>query len=153
MFESVTKHRWKTSCLEYKGNVFPLDYKKALSKFVLVAHTLLIRHWGGRGRWICEFEASLVYTVSSRSGKHIQRSLVLQHCYAREMLVILKHTQEPIWCDSQQGLYSIQACSDPPIHHHHAGSFWWCVCGGSKEYLIRARFYSKQQAGNTCANS
>jgi hypothetical protein len=28
---------------------------------------------GGRGRWICEFKASLVYKVSSRTARAIQR--------------------------------------------------------------------------------
>jgi hypothetical protein len=31
---------------------------------------------GGRGRWISEFEASLVYTVSSRTARAIQRNHV-----------------------------------------------------------------------------
>jgi hypothetical protein len=29
---------------------------------------------GGRGRWISEFEASLVYKVSSRTARNIQRN-------------------------------------------------------------------------------
>jgi hypothetical protein len=33
---------------------------------------------GGRGRWISEFEASLVYRVSSRTARAIQRNLVLK---------------------------------------------------------------------------
>jgi hypothetical protein len=31
---------------------------------------------GGRGRWISEFEASLVYKVSSRTARDIQRNPV-----------------------------------------------------------------------------
>jgi hypothetical protein len=31
---------------------------------------------GGRGRWISELKASLVYKVSSRTAKAIQRNLV-----------------------------------------------------------------------------
>ena len=31
---------------------------------------------GGRGRWIFEFEASLVYRVSSRTARAIQRNPV-----------------------------------------------------------------------------
>jgi hypothetical protein len=30
---------------------------------------------GGRGRWISEFKASLVYKVSSRTARAIQRTL------------------------------------------------------------------------------
>jgi hypothetical protein len=33
----------------------------------------------GRGRWISEFEASLVYKVSSRIAKAIQRNPVLKN--------------------------------------------------------------------------
>jgi hypothetical protein len=34
------------------------------------------RKEGGRGRWISEFEASLVYKVSSRTARAIQRNPV-----------------------------------------------------------------------------
>jgi hypothetical protein len=33
----------------------------------------------GRGRWISEFEASLVYKVSSSTARAIQRNLVLKN--------------------------------------------------------------------------
>jgi hypothetical protein len=33
---------------------------------------------GGRGRWISEFESSLIYRVSSRTARTIQRSSVLK---------------------------------------------------------------------------
>jgi uncharacterized protein (DUF2252 family) len=33
---------------------------------------------GGRGRWISEFQASLVYRVSSRTARAIQRNPVLK---------------------------------------------------------------------------
>jgi hypothetical protein len=33
---------------------------------------------GGRGRWISEFEASLVYRVSSRTARATQRNPVLK---------------------------------------------------------------------------
>jgi uncharacterized protein (DUF2252 family) len=33
---------------------------------------------GGRGRWISEFEASLVYRVSSRTARAAQRNPVLK---------------------------------------------------------------------------
>jgi hypothetical protein len=35
-----------------------------------------VRDTGGRGRWISEFEASLVYRVSSRTPRAIQRNTV-----------------------------------------------------------------------------
>jgi hypothetical protein len=34
---------------------------------------------GGRGRWISEFKASLVYRVSSRTARAIQRNPVLKN--------------------------------------------------------------------------
>jgi hypothetical protein len=34
------------------------------------------QHSGGRGRWIFEFEASLVYRVSSRTARATQRNPV-----------------------------------------------------------------------------
>jgi hypothetical protein len=37
------------------------------------------QHLGGRGRWISEFEASLVYSVSSRTARAIQRNPVLKN--------------------------------------------------------------------------
>jgi hypothetical protein len=36
---------------------------------------------GGRGRWISEFEASLVYRVSSRTARATQRNLVSRESY------------------------------------------------------------------------
>jgi hypothetical protein len=36
----------------------------------------LILHFGGRGRWISEFKASLVYRVSSRTARATQRNPV-----------------------------------------------------------------------------
>ena len=36
-------------------------------------------HLGGRGRWISEFEASLVYQVSSRTARATQRNPVLKN--------------------------------------------------------------------------
>jgi hypothetical protein len=34
---------------------------------------------GGRGRWISEFEASLVYRMSSRTARAIQRNPILKN--------------------------------------------------------------------------
>jgi hypothetical protein len=39
-------------------------------------HTPLIPALGGRGRWISEFEASLVYRVSFRTARATQRNPV-----------------------------------------------------------------------------
>jgi hypothetical protein len=42
----------------------------------VVAHAFNPKHLGGRGRQISEFEASLVYRVSSRTAGTIQRNPV-----------------------------------------------------------------------------
>jgi hypothetical protein len=39
-------------------------------------HTPFIPALGGRGRWISEFKASLIYRVSSRTASATQRNLV-----------------------------------------------------------------------------
>jgi hypothetical protein len=39
-------------------------------------HPPLIPHLGGRGRWISEFEASLVYRVSSRTARTTEKNPV-----------------------------------------------------------------------------
>jgi hypothetical protein len=42
----------------------------------VVAHAFNSSTLGGRGRWISEFEASLVYRVSSRTARVTQRNPV-----------------------------------------------------------------------------
>jgi hypothetical protein len=42
----------------------------------VVAHAFNLKHSGGRGRRISEFEASLVYRVSSRTARATQRNPV-----------------------------------------------------------------------------
>jgi hypothetical protein len=44
----------------------------------MVVHAFNPQHLGGRGRWISEFKASLVYRVSSRTAKATQRNPVLK---------------------------------------------------------------------------
>jgi hypothetical protein len=41
--------------------------------------SLQYQHLGGRGRWISEFEASLVYIVSSMTAKTTQRNPVSEN--------------------------------------------------------------------------
>jgi hypothetical protein len=45
---------------------------------------------GGRGRWVSEFEASLVYRVSSRTARTIQRNPV-----SKNQKQINKQTNKP----------------------------------------------------------
>jgi hypothetical protein len=51
---------------------------RIFSKLGMVAHAMChyYQHLGDRGRWICEFEASLVYRASSRTARSIQRKPV-----------------------------------------------------------------------------
>jgi hypothetical protein len=42
----------------------------------VVAHTFNPSTWGGRGRQTSEFEASLIYRVSSRTARATQRNPV-----------------------------------------------------------------------------
>jgi hypothetical protein len=42
----------------------------------MMAHAFNPSNSGGRGRWISEFEASLVYRVSSMTARAIQRNPV-----------------------------------------------------------------------------
>jgi hypothetical protein len=42
----------------------------------VVVYTFKSQHLGGRGRWISEFEASLVYRVRSRTARAIQRNTI-----------------------------------------------------------------------------
>jgi uncharacterized protein (DUF2252 family) len=42
----------------------------------VVVHAFKSQHLGGRGRWISDFEASLVYRVSSRTARAKQRKPV-----------------------------------------------------------------------------
>ena len=46
------------------------------SSWAAVAHYCNLSTLGGRGRWISEFETSLVYRVSSRTARAIQRNPV-----------------------------------------------------------------------------
>jgi hypothetical protein len=50
----------------------------ALAGQAVVAHAFNPSTWGGRGRRTSEFEASLVYRVSSRTARAIQRNPVLK---------------------------------------------------------------------------
>jgi hypothetical protein len=47
--------------------------------YLLKLNNMPPKHSGGRGRWISEFEASLVYKVSSGTARAIQRNPVLKN--------------------------------------------------------------------------
>ena len=50
--------------------------KNSTRSRAVVVHACNPSTLGGRGRWISEFEASLVYRVSSRTARAIQRNPV-----------------------------------------------------------------------------
>jgi hypothetical protein len=60
---------------------------------------------GGRGRWISEFEASLVYRVSSRAARATQRNPVWKKKKKRKkknMKTLIQRSQ-PVACDPVWG--------------------------------------------------
>ena len=61
--------------------------------WAVVAHARLeSQHLGGRGRRISEFEASLVYRVSSRTARAIQRNPVSKKQKQKARRGLLRHT-------------------------------------------------------------
>jgi hypothetical protein len=47
---------------------------------------------GGRGKWISKFEASLVYRVSSRTARAIQRNPVLEKSLELELQAVVSQS-------------------------------------------------------------
>jgi hypothetical protein len=64
------------------------------------------QHSRGRGRWISEFEVSLVYRVSSRTARAIQRNPVSKkNKNKKQKNLYLKHTEA--WTFHMQKIYQI----------------------------------------------
>jgi hypothetical protein len=61
---------------DWATNKNPISKKKKKKKVQSWAWWFLSQHSGGRGRQISEFEASLVYKVSSRAARTTQRNPV-----------------------------------------------------------------------------
>jgi hypothetical protein len=61
---------------EYKFYVHARVIMQTKDKSVDLCRAVVAHALGGRGRWISEFEASLVYKVSSRTASAIQRNAV-----------------------------------------------------------------------------
>jgi hypothetical protein len=57
---------------------------------------------GGRGRWISEFEASLVYKVSSRTARAIQRNLLSKNKNKTKQNKTNKQQQKRQQVDTEQ---------------------------------------------------
>jgi hypothetical protein len=60
---------------------------------VVVAHAFESQHLGGRGRWISEFEASLVYRVSSGAARATQRNPVSKNQKPKQNKTKFKKSQ------------------------------------------------------------
>jgi hypothetical protein len=67
------------------------------SKLGVVAHTSLIPALRGIGRWISEFEASLVYKVSSRTARVIQSNPVSQNKQTKKIVCSLSSVECCVW--------------------------------------------------------
>jgi hypothetical protein len=52
---------------------------------------------GGRGRWISEFKASLVYRVRSRTARTMQRNPISKKNKQTKMLITRTFQLEMIW--------------------------------------------------------
>jgi hypothetical protein len=58
---------------------------------------------GGRGRWISEFEASLVYRVSSRTAMTIQRNPVSKNQKTNKQKKMMRASMVPQWEQQSEG--------------------------------------------------
>ena len=72
----MTIHRKHKYCNFVVINTIPgtqenLSGQPLISYYMLVTDSFSLSTWGGRGRQISEFEASLVYTVNSRLARDI----------------------------------------------------------------------------------
>jgi hypothetical protein len=61
----------------------------------VVVHAFNPSTWGGRGKWISEFEASLVYKVSSRTAKATQRNPVSKSKTKQNKTTTTKKPNQP----------------------------------------------------------
>jgi hypothetical protein len=77
------------------------------------------QHLGGKGRWISEFQASLVYRVSSRTARATQRNPVSKNSPHKKKEDIKSLGTEVIdrcslpcgWWESNQDLWKSRQCS------------------------------------------
>jgi hypothetical protein len=70
------------------------------------------QHSGGRGRWISEFKASLVYKVRSRTARAIQRNPVSKKKKKRKFLA--KYGGSPSVVPAHRRLKLEDYCFFPP---------------------------------------
>ena len=71
----------------------------------VVAHSFNPKHLGGRGRRISEFEASLVYKVSSRTARATQRNAVSKKQHAHKFKTDVDARSQPSdWAMEELGV-------------------------------------------------
>jgi hypothetical protein len=58
-------HHTKTQQREFQTN-YSYEYRCKNTQY----NTWKLQHFGGRGRWICEFKASMFYRVSARTQRN-----------------------------------------------------------------------------------
>ena len=86
---------------------------------------------GGRGRWISEFEASLVYKVSSRTARATQRNPVLRKTKNKKQTnkkkdIENKNEPDP-WASSLVMFYLLCILPDDIGYTEMWGMGWWSV--------------------------
>jgi hypothetical protein len=79
---------------------------------------------GGRGRWISEFEASLVYRVSSRTARATQRNPVLER-------------KKKNWCLEVKLILFSFAVLSRNIEHNQPGLLYYLLSQKCSEVLCR----------------
>jgi hypothetical protein len=77
----------------YMSKKFQKEEIKRARRYCQAGHgssRLYSQHSGGRGRWISEFKASLVYKVSSRTARAIQRNSVSKNQKKKKKQILSK---------------------------------------------------------------
>jgi hypothetical protein len=74
------------------------------------------QHLGGKGRWISEFEASLVYRVSSRTARAIQRNPVSKNKQTTNKQTNKKQNQKPRRAVIEQNARCVLASTQGHTH-------------------------------------
>jgi hypothetical protein len=84
----------------------------------MVAHTFNPSTWEAEGRWISEFETSLVYKVSSRTARATQRNPVLKKTKPKQQQQKRNvDSQEPGQVEMQEWSWLLWLACVVPLGH------------------------------------